>query len=50
MTNTELKKIYIIKKETKKSSFYELAKNHIIKSDIKNKKLSLNIDKIAYDL
>ncbi len=50
MKTIELNKKYVIPKETKKSSFYELAKNHIIKSNNKNNKLSLDVDKIVYDL
>jgi hypothetical protein len=50
MTTITFEKKYIIRKETKKSSFYELAKKHIIKWANKNSTLSLEIDKIAYDL
>ncbi len=50
MKTFDLKELCTIRKETKKSSFYELAKNHIIKSSEHNKKLSLEIDKIVYDL
>ena len=39
-----------IKKEIKSNSFFELAKNHIIKSNKTNKNLSLDINKIVYDL
>lgn len=38
------------KKEKKSKSFFEIAKNHIIKSDKTNKNLSLDIDKIVYNL
>lgn len=50
MKTVILKDLCVLKKVTKKKSFYDLAKNHIVKSNDKNKNLSLDVDKILYEL